>query len=306
MGTCGTNLSKFVIPVFALLSTFLLLNLSAAIMIEALKTAHRFSGNRALLTKHMTKKRLSVIWDLWQKNAQNRGTDIRERPQLGKLLITVHRANDLPDLYYTRPVQVYCSLVLHAAYRRTGLHPPSSCPEWNEGFTVAVHSLPTFLVLRLFDRNESSEAETFVGEARIQLSHLLLHAPKKASNEGGVCVSEEWYALRGMRSGGLPATGRIKVSLDYYPSVGTFAGRCVCMRVCVCVCIPACEPEWHHESLKVSQLDLAGWPKRRRRVSTYRPRPSIPAVLASMGCSVLNCLSSLKTMSCLVSLLVRG
>ena len=43
-GTCGTNLTKFVIPAFSLISTFLLLNLSAAIMIESLKTAYRFSG----------------------------------------------------------------------------------------------------------------------------------------------------------------------------------------------------------------------------------------------------------------------
>jgi hypothetical protein len=33
--------------------------------IQALKTAHAFAGSRALLTKHVTKKRLCSIWLIW-------------------------------------------------------------------------------------------------------------------------------------------------------------------------------------------------------------------------------------------------
>jgi hypothetical protein len=106
-GTCGSNLAKFVIPAFSLIATFLLFNLSAAIMIDALKTAYRFSGNRALLTEKLTKKRLQVIWALWLDNAKIHGKFTEERPEIGKVLVTVQRAVDLPDLYLTRPLQVW-------------------------------------------------------------------------------------------------------------------------------------------------------------------------------------------------------
>jgi len=130
--TCGTNLSKFIIPCFAMLSTFLLFNLSAAIMIEALKNANRFSGNRALLSKNLSKKRMNSIWALWQENARKRGQAYQLPREQGRVLLTVRRAVELPKIYYTRNVQVYCSLVLHSTYRVTSLHPPSSTPDWNE------------------------------------------------------------------------------------------------------------------------------------------------------------------------------
>ena len=224
-GTCGTNLSKFAIPAFSLISTFLLLNLSAAIMIESLKMAHRFSGHRALLTKNMTKKRLNVIWALWQQHAQARGKYSEERPEIGKVLLTIQRAVDLPDLYYSRQVQVYCSVALHSTYRVTTLHPPSVSPEWKESFSMPVKSLPTTIAIRLFDRDHSSDAEIFLGETRIHLNDRVLRQPQKRSNEGGMCTCEDWYALRGLRSGGEPATGRVKVSFTYWGAKETLAGR---------------------------------------------------------------------------------
>jgi hypothetical protein len=97
-------------------------------MIESLKTAQRFSGNRALLSKNLTKKRLDIIWNLWQDKAKLRGQNVEVRPERGKVLITIRRAVNLPELHYTRDVQVYCSIVLHSAYRITSLHPPSRNP----------------------------------------------------------------------------------------------------------------------------------------------------------------------------------
>ena len=221
-GTCGTNLSKFAIPAFSLISTFLLLNLSAAIMIESLKMAHRFSGHRALLTKNMTKKRLNVIWALWQQHAQARGKYSEERPEIGKVLLTIQRAVDLPDLYYTRHVQAYCAIVLHSTYRSTSHHRPSATPEWNEDFSMPLRTLPTQIVIRMFDR--SGQGENFLGETRIQITESLLNQPKIRSTLGGKCVSEEWYALRGLRSGGEAASGRLRISIDFWGAKRTLNG----------------------------------------------------------------------------------
>jgi len=191
--TCGTNLAKFIIPVFAMLSTFLLFNLSAAIMIESLKNANRFAGNRALLTKTLTKKRMSAIWEVWQEHAKKRGPKHNLPAELGKVLLTVRRAVELPTIYYTRHVQVYCTMALHSAYRVTSMHPPSSTPDWSETFNFPLRALPTSIILRIFDRDTSSDTSAY----------------------GGLCFSEQWWVLRGMTGAGMPAEGRIKLTLDY-------------------------------------------------------------------------------------------
>jgi hypothetical protein len=113
-GTCGSNLSKFAIPMFSLVSTFMLLNLSAAIMIESMRMASRFAGHRALLTKKLTKKRLKAIWAMWEGNAKARGHASDDRPEIGHALITIQRAVDLPEIYFTRNVQTYVTIALHS------------------------------------------------------------------------------------------------------------------------------------------------------------------------------------------------
>ena len=60
-----------------------------------------------ILTEKLTKKRLQVIWALWLDNAKIHGKFTEERPEIGKVLVTVQRAVDLPDLYLTRPLQVW-------------------------------------------------------------------------------------------------------------------------------------------------------------------------------------------------------
>ena len=214
--TCGTNLAKFIIPFFAMLSSFLLFNLSAAIMIESLKNANRFAGNRALLTKTLTKKRMSVIWEVWQENAKKRGQKHDLPAELGKVLLTVRRAVELPTIYYTRHVQVYCTMALHSAYRVTSMHPPSSTPDWSETFNFPLRALPTSMVLRIFDRDTSSDTDTFLGEARIPLDRKTLTRDKTKSAYGGLCFSEQWWVLRGMTGAGMPAEGRVKLTLDYF------------------------------------------------------------------------------------------
>ena len=113
-GTCGTNLSKFAIPIFSLVSTFMLLNLSAAIMIESLRMASRFAGHRALLSKKFTKKRLKAIWEVWDANARARGRPDDNRPEIGHVLLTIQRAVDLPKIYFSRDVQTYVTCALHS------------------------------------------------------------------------------------------------------------------------------------------------------------------------------------------------
>jgi hypothetical protein len=127
-GTCGSNVAKFVIPIFSLLATFLLLNLSAAIMIDSLRSAARFSGNRALLSKNLTKKRFKVMWLLWSEHAKLRGKLVEDRPEIGKVMVTIQRAVELPEIFLTRHVQTYCSVVLHSSYRMTTVHAPSEHP----------------------------------------------------------------------------------------------------------------------------------------------------------------------------------
>jgi hypothetical protein len=168
-GTCGTNVAKFVVPIFSLMGTFLLLNLSAAIMIDSLKTAYRFSGNRALLAKNLTKKRFAATWQLWAEHAQARGKLVDDRPEIGKVVVTVQRAVELPHIWLTRHVQAYCSVVLHSTYRMTTLHAPSANPEWNETFSMPLRATPTSIVLRLFDKDFAADSEFFLGEARILL-----------------------------------------------------------------------------------------------------------------------------------------
>jgi hypothetical protein len=214
--TCGTNLAKFIIPFFAMLSSFLLFNLSAAIMIESLKNANRFAGNRALLTKTLTKKRMSAIWEVWQEHAKKRGQKHDLPAELGKVLLTVRRAVELPTIYYTRHVQVYCTMALHSAYRVTSMHPPSSMPDWSETFNFPLRALPTSMVLRIFDRDTSSDTDTFLGEARIPLDRKTLTKDKTKSAYGGLCFSEQWWVLRGMTGAGMPAEGRVKLTLDYF------------------------------------------------------------------------------------------
>lgn len=195
-GTCGTNVAKFVVPIFSLIATFLLLNLSAAIMLDSLRNAQRFSGNRALLTKTLSKKRFRSTWQLWAAHAQARGKLVDDRPEIGKVVVTVQRAVELPHVWVTRHVRAYCSVVLHSTYRMTTLHEPSAHPEWNETFSMPLRAIPTSIVLRVFDRDFSSDSELFLGETRILLDEHALKQPRKRATIGGVCIIESWYPLR--------------------------------------------------------------------------------------------------------------
>ena len=77
----------------------------------------------------------------------------------------------------------------------------------------------TSLVLRVFDRDVSSHSETFLGQVRVVLDKKTLTMSKKKPDYGGKCISEQWFALQGSRSGGMSSEGTIKLTLDYFHSI---------------------------------------------------------------------------------------
>ena len=92
---------------------------------------------------------------------------------------------------------MYASLALHQAYRMSTLHSPSSAPEWNETFNLPLRDVPTHLVLRLFDRDKSSDTENFLGATRSLIDqHLLAQVLALASMFRPLaCAHQNFLAL---------------------------------------------------------------------------------------------------------------
>lgn len=53
----------------------------------------------------------------------------------------------------------------------TTLHPPSTCPEWHEDFNLPLRASPTTVVLRIFDRDFSTDSEVCLGSREIVESY---------------------------------------------------------------------------------------------------------------------------------------
>ena len=83
----------------------------------------------------------------------------------------------------------------------------------------------TSLVLRVFDRDVSSHSETFLGQVRVVLDKKTLTMSNKKPDYGGKCISEQWFALQGSRSGGMSSEGTIKLTLDYFHSIENLSSQ---------------------------------------------------------------------------------